>query len=263
MRLGARRRLARRVAGSGAGDEGGHGEGDEKEPGRAISAMVSAPGHGVLSPVHRANSEASASSRGTHPSLQELQESTSNRKVSPISGTAMDRARQPGMTSPNEHPAAPLPQSHADRVRRHGRDLQGRGRGPGRTVAIKVLAERYARDESLRSRFTREALTAARLSASRTRSRSSTSASGATGRSSSWSTSTAARSRTGFAREGLSRRTRRSPGSTRRLLRSTPPTATASSTATSSRGTSSSTSNDELRVADFGIASAAGLASLT
>ncbi|HMI99388.1 MAG TPA: serine/threonine-protein kinase [Gaiellaceae bacterium] len=35
----------------------------------------------------------------------------------------------------------------------------------GRTVAIKVLAERYARDEALRARFTREALAAARLSA--------------------------------------------------------------------------------------------------
>jgi eukaryotic-like serine/threonine-protein kinase len=34
----------------------------------------------------------------------------------------------------------------------------------GRTVAIKVLAERYARDESVRRRFTREALAAARLS---------------------------------------------------------------------------------------------------
>jgi predicted Ser/Thr protein kinase len=34
----------------------------------------------------------------------------------------------------------------------------------GRTVAIKVLAERYARDEALRARFTREALAAARLS---------------------------------------------------------------------------------------------------
>ena len=34
----------------------------------------------------------------------------------------------------------------------------------GRQVAIKVLAERYARDESLRRRFTREALAAARLS---------------------------------------------------------------------------------------------------
>jgi serine/threonine-protein kinase len=34
----------------------------------------------------------------------------------------------------------------------------------GRMVAIKVLAERYARDESLRARFTREALAAARLS---------------------------------------------------------------------------------------------------
>ena len=34
----------------------------------------------------------------------------------------------------------------------------------GRTVAIKLLAERYARNESLRRRFTREALAAARLS---------------------------------------------------------------------------------------------------
>ena len=34
----------------------------------------------------------------------------------------------------------------------------------GRTVAIKLLAERYSRDEALRSRFTREALAAARLS---------------------------------------------------------------------------------------------------
>jgi len=34
----------------------------------------------------------------------------------------------------------------------------------GRTVAVKVLAERYALDEGVRGRFTREALTAARLS---------------------------------------------------------------------------------------------------
>src|SRR4051812_22063960 len=34
----------------------------------------------------------------------------------------------------------------------------------GRTVAVKVLAERYARDDALRARFTREALAAARLS---------------------------------------------------------------------------------------------------
>jgi predicted Ser/Thr protein kinase len=34
----------------------------------------------------------------------------------------------------------------------------------GRSVAVKVLAERYAQDESVRGRFTREALTAARLS---------------------------------------------------------------------------------------------------
>ena len=36
----------------------------------------------------------------------------------------------------------------------------------GRTVAVKVLADRYAADESVRARFTREALAAARLSAS-------------------------------------------------------------------------------------------------
>ena len=34
----------------------------------------------------------------------------------------------------------------------------------GRTVAVKVLAQRYSRDEAVRSRFTREALAAARLS---------------------------------------------------------------------------------------------------
>ncbi len=34
----------------------------------------------------------------------------------------------------------------------------------GRTVAVKMLAERYSRDESIRARFTREALAAARLS---------------------------------------------------------------------------------------------------
>src|SRR5712692_9306325 len=34
----------------------------------------------------------------------------------------------------------------------------------GRVVAIKLLAERYAQDESVRERFTREALAAARLS---------------------------------------------------------------------------------------------------
>src|ERR687893_1804632 len=34
----------------------------------------------------------------------------------------------------------------------------------GRQVAIKLLAERFARDEAIRRRFTREALAAARLS---------------------------------------------------------------------------------------------------
>src|SRR5436190_8701587 len=34
----------------------------------------------------------------------------------------------------------------------------------GRAVAVKVLADRYARDDAIRQRFTREALAAARLS---------------------------------------------------------------------------------------------------
>src|SRR3954466_920860 len=34
----------------------------------------------------------------------------------------------------------------------------------GRAVAVKLLAERYSRDDSVRQRFTREALAAARLS---------------------------------------------------------------------------------------------------
>ncbi len=37
----------------------------------------------------------------------------------------------------------------------------------GRAVAIKILAERYAKDDALRARFTREALAAARLSSER------------------------------------------------------------------------------------------------
>src|ERR671934_3120275 len=37
----------------------------------------------------------------------------------------------------------------------------------GRAVAVKLLAERYARDEAVRRRFTREALAAARLSGER------------------------------------------------------------------------------------------------
>jgi eukaryotic-like serine/threonine-protein kinase len=37
----------------------------------------------------------------------------------------------------------------------------------GRAVAIKILADRYARDDALRARFTREALAAARLSSER------------------------------------------------------------------------------------------------
>ena len=65
----------------------------------------------------------------------------------------------------------------------------------GRAVAIKVLADRYADDESVRERFKREALAAARLSGSPNTSRSSTSASRTAIRTSSWSSSRAARSR--------------------------------------------------------------------
>ena len=108
----------------------------------------------------------------------------------------------------------------------------------GRTVAVKVLAERYARDDSLRSRFTREALAAARLSG-----QPNTVTIFDVGE---WHDrpfivmehldgSLEDRLRV----EDLRPRTRRSPGSTRLLRHSTPPTATASSIGTSSPGTSS------------------------
>ena len=71
----------------------------------------------------------------------------------------------------------------------------------GRAVAVKVLAERYAQDEAVRQRFTREALAAARALGQpahrhdlrRRRAR-------ASGRSSSWSISPAARSSSGSSR---------------------------------------------------------------
>ena len=67
----------------------------------------------------------------------------------------------------------------------------------GRTVAIKVLSEQYARDESLRARFTREALAAARLSGEPGTVTIFDVGEWEGGRSSSWSTWPAARSRPG------------------------------------------------------------------
>ncbi len=62
-----------------------------------------------------------------------------------------------------------LPDRYAD-VERIGHGgmgdiLRAQDTALGRIVAVKVLAERYAADESIRARFTREALAAARLSA--------------------------------------------------------------------------------------------------
>ena len=63
---------------------------------------------------------------------------------------------------------APLPARYGDAelIARGGMGdvYVARDRELGRRVAIKVLAERYAEDEAIRERFTREALAAARLS---------------------------------------------------------------------------------------------------
>ena len=69
------------------------------------------------------------------------------------------------MTSPNEL----LPPRYRNPIRigygGMGEIFRAEDEVLERTVAVKVLAERYARDDSLRSRFTREAQAAARLSA--------------------------------------------------------------------------------------------------
>jgi serine/threonine-protein kinase len=68
------------------------------------------------------------------------------------------------MTPPNDI----LPSRYSDPKRigfgGMGEIYRAEDKALGRTVAIKVLAERYARDDSVRQRFTREGLAAARLS---------------------------------------------------------------------------------------------------
>ena len=139
-------------------------------------------------------------------------------KVSSDGRAAMERSGPqtgPQMNSSNEL----LPPRYRDPTRigygGMGEIFRAEDSELGRVVAIKVLAERYARDPSLRQRFTREALAAARLSGDRAenghdlrRRRV-----GGAARSSSWSTWTAARSRTGCVR-GRLRPTRPSTGST-------------------------------------------------
>ena len=69
-------------------------------------------------------------------------------------------------TDGGDRPSIPraLCRGDSDRARRHGRRRAGDRRPPGRTVAIKVLAERYATNGEFRARFLREAQTAASLS---------------------------------------------------------------------------------------------------
>ena len=61
-------------------------------------------------------------------------------------------------------PSRPLYGSRAHRPRRHGRDLPRDRHGARPLVAVKLLDRRYAQDEAVRQRFTREALAVARLS---------------------------------------------------------------------------------------------------
>ena len=111
-----------------------------------------------------------------------------------------------------------------------------------RTVAVKLLSDRYARQDDARARFRREALAAARLSHdAERRDRLRRRRAPTVGRSSSWSTSTAARSTSGFASGRVSRAQALDLARAGGRARSTAHMRAASSTATSSRRTSSST----------------------
>jgi serine/threonine-protein kinase len=133
----------------------------------------------------------------------------------------------------------------------------------GRDVAVKLLAERYAADTGIRQRFKREGLAAARIS-------------GEPGALTifdvgEWEDrpfivmeyvsggSLEERIRS----EGAQPSERALAWLEQAATRSTPRTGTGSSTATSSRRTCFSNDRGEVRVADFGIASAAGLDSMT
>ena len=83
------------------------------------------------------------------------------------------------MTTADRHPAAALPRRPStSRAAAWATSTARPTRCSAVPSAIKLLAERYAWDEDVRRRFTREALAAARLSGEPTSSRSSTSASG-------------------------------------------------------------------------------------
>ena len=101
----------------------------------------------------------------------------------------------------------------------------------GRTVAVKLLVERFAEEPELRERFRREALTAARLSGEPHVVTIFDVGEHGGGRSPSWSTSRAERWPSAPA-AGRCRRSWPSPGWPRPPPRSTRPTRGASSTAT-------------------------------
>ena len=100
--------------------------------------------------------EASGRASRSRASLPNLQVACRRRFRSATAGQpwhVSDRAPRRATGTPSASPAAAWARSTAPRTA-----------SSARVVAIKVLAERYADDEAIRGRFTREALAAARLS---------------------------------------------------------------------------------------------------